>query len=360
VLAFVGDYLPDADFRRVGAWQSDVIVANLETTIVESASVLRSKAYSVYLGPEAYERIARSGVAAFNVANNHVYDAGRDVFARMLARLGEIPGIQLYGLRERPYATISVGGMSCAVIGCLEPCRARGPALFPEEDVAALIGKLSGSHDRVYVTPHWGKEGELAFHPGPHQLALARRWVDAGASGIFGHHPHTIHGFESIRGVPVAYSLGNYQFDHSEGREHPAAAWGLVARVDPADGRAPVDFEFFLQAGGFVVPASEDSARLLRGHFARISEELRSVASSWPAWSRVVGPVYLSKCQKSWGRRWRSAPWRTGLLWAAWNCVPRTALCRMGAILRDRQASLYRDQVNQHLLRAQASTWPPA
>jgi hypothetical protein len=359
VLSFVGDYLPDAEFRRVGTWHSDVIVANLETTIADSASALRSKAYSVRLGPEAYGRIARSGVAAFNIANNHVYDAGRAVFAGMLARLREIPGIQLYGLRDRPHAVINVGGLSCAVIGCLERCRARGPALFPEEDVVALIEELRGSHDRVYVTPHWGREGELAFHPGPHQLALARRWVDAGADGIFGHHPHTIHGFERIGGVPVAYSLGNYQFDHAEGREHPAAAWGLVARVDPADEPTAVEFEFVFQSGGEVIPVDGERALTLLGHFERVSEELRSIASSWTSWSRVVGPVYLAKCRKSWRMRLRSDPLRSVPLWVAWNCMPRTALFRFGALLRDHRASAYRQQVELRLREAQARLAPP-
>lgn len=353
-ITFVGDYFPDAEFGLVGPWGSDAVVANLESVIFEPKAALRPKAYSVVLGADAFERIERSGAAAFNVANNHVYDAGAAAFDEMLTRLRRLSGPQFYGLRERPNAVIQVGSVSCAIIGCLEPCRARGPELLPEEAVEALIPTLLEQHGRVYVTPHWGMEGELAFHPSPRQRALARRWIAAGASGVFGHHSHTIHGRESVLGRPVYYSLGNFQFDHAEGREYPAAAWGLAVQVDPAGAAGSERVEFFLQEAGRVIPADAEARVLLEGHLERISAELEHVADRAWQWARTVGPVYMSKCRKSWRIRASRSPLRTAALWCAWNLLPRTILLRLGCCMPDGDAVRYRQEMNRLLLEAQA------
>lgn len=352
-ICFVGDYLPDAEFAKVGPWASDAIVANLETVILEQGAALRPKAYSVHLGEDAYGRIERSGVFAFNLANNHVYDAGEPAFLQMLDRLGRLSGPQFYGLRDRPHAVVECGGLSCAVIGCLEPCRARGPALFPQEEVEPLIRRLAREHDRVFVTPHWGKEGELAFHPSPDQRALARRWIQAGADGIFGHHPHTIHGHESIEGRPVYYSLGNYQFDHAEGRRYPAAAWGMAVRVDPTRRGDACESHFFVQQDGQVIPADPDADAVLREHDLRLSRDLEGPSGDRWSWARTVGPVYISKCRNSWRMRLQTAPLRTAALWAAWNLLPRTVLFRLGCLLPDRDCAAYRASIDPRLLEAQ-------
>ncbi len=349
-LSFVGDYLPDVDFDRVGPWSSDALVANLEAVILEPGAAVRPKAYSVAVGPEAFERVRRSKVSAFNLANNHVYDAGSVSFDQMVRRLAGISGAQFYGLRDRPHAVISVGDTTCAVIGCLERCRARGPALFPEEEVESLVARLRGQYDRVYVTPHWSKEGELALHPGPHQRTLARRWVEAGADGVFGHHSHTIHGRETIEGSPIYYSLGNYQFDHAEGRSYPAAAWGMVVRVDPRHAGSPEQVEFFIQEGGTVIPVDAAASRLMHEHLEHLSSDLSSASRSEWSWARAVGPVFIAKCRKSWNRRLRASPARSIALWAAWNLMPRTMLFRLGCLVPDRRVSEYRELIDRRMV----------
>ncbi len=105
---FVGDYYPESGFCQPPSWQHNAVVANLETVIADAGAALRAKAYTVILDSRAYEHIAASRVCAFNIANNHVYDAGAEAFERMLARLESIESIQFYGIRERPHADIMV------------------------------------------------------------------------------------------------------------------------------------------------------------------------------------------------------------------------------------------------------------
>ena len=180
---FLGDYLPNNPIalRRLGSGR--LAVANLECAI-SFGDAARLKACPIVVGEKVLENVVRSGFAAVNLANNHVCDAGAEALPGMCSALRRGRWAKFYGFCDAPYAVLEEGGMRCAVIGCLERCRARGPGIFPEEKVERLIAQVHSEFHRVFVTPHWGKEGEYAFHPSPRQCALARSWIDAGADGI--------------------------------------------------------------------------------------------------------------------------------------------------------------------------------
>jgi poly-gamma-glutamate synthesis protein (capsule biosynthesis protein) len=81
---------------------------------------------------------------------------------------------------------------------------------------------------------------------------VARRLVRAGADLVVGGHPHWVQGVDSVDGVPVLHSLGNFVFDMDfmtetmEGVVLEATFWGselkavrlLPYRIDP-DSFAP-------------------------------------------------------------------------------------------------------------------------
>src|SRR5439155_11339 len=48
--------------------------------------------------------------------------------------------------------------------------------------------------------------------PAPEQRRLAARLVDAGATAVLGHGPHTLQGIERRGRAVIAYSLGNLAF----------------------------------------------------------------------------------------------------------------------------------------------------
>ncbi len=62
----------------------------------------------------------------------------------------------------------------------------------------------------VIVVMHWGSE--LDPVPRPWQQAMGRKFIDAGADAVVGHHPHVVQGMELYKGKPIAYSLGNFAF----------------------------------------------------------------------------------------------------------------------------------------------------
>ena len=95
------------------------------------------------------------------------------------------------------------------------------------DDVRAARRKA----DIVIVSLHWGTE--YAREPDPEQRAFAHQLIDAGATLVLGHHPHTPQPVERYHHGLIAYSLGNFVFDPT--RDH--ARHGLLLHCTLARGR---------------------------------------------------------------------------------------------------------------------------
>jgi len=106
----------------------------------------------------------------------------------------------------------------------------------PDEAVLLqTIRDAKAQADIVLVGIHWGVpygwvaavQDEIATYQQP----LAHAMIDAGASAIFGHHPHVVQGVELYREVPVFYSLGNFIFSNTivtpgaDFRKYPPYSW---------------------------------------------------------------------------------------------------------------------------------------
>lgn len=63
----------------------------------------------------------------------------------------------------------------------------------------------------MFVLPHDGIEYIDA--PMPETIARYRDFIDYGADGVFGAHPHCPQGWEEYKGKPIFYSLGNFFFN---------------------------------------------------------------------------------------------------------------------------------------------------
>jgi hypothetical protein len=328
-LGFAGDYLPVGPVRIPTSLRAVRLIANLECVITQGAAT-GGKAHSVVLPHQAIEHVVASPFAALSVANNHVLDAGKPALDAMLRLLDANSDAQIYGTLQQPFAEFTVGDARSAVIGCIERCRSRGRVLFREEHAEQLIRELSGSYSRIYVTPHWGKEGEFAFHPSPRQRRLARRWIEAGAAGVFGHHPHVIHGREIVSGSPVYYSLGNLYFPHEESSRYPATRLGLLAIVTHEGAPGDVE-ERFIDTSDVDLLLIDENADSLRRWLDRLSDDLTDGTWSRTRWLRKVGPTYITKSDRSWRRRLTEhRDVRTRLLNLIWNCAPTTLLMRFG------------------------------
>ena len=78
--------------------------------------------------------------------------------------------------------------------------------------VCDAIRSCKEQYDFVFVSIHWGVEYE--DYANSDQVDEGHRAIDAGATAVFSEHPHVIQGVEFYNGGLIAYSLGDFVFDH--------------------------------------------------------------------------------------------------------------------------------------------------
>ena len=318
-LCFVGDCIPGQGmpFRACPLGRT---IGNLECAFSDDA-ITGGKAYTSVLPVERIELVPNGGFAALSVANNHVYDAGGSQFGCFIKEL-MAKGVHYFGTRDHPFADLTDGQEHVAVIGCLEPCRSRGPAIFRQEDVEGLVGSIRSKFQFIYVYPHWGKEGEYTHWPSPSQRRLARRWIDAGADGVFGCHSHVFQGRETYRGKPIYYSLGNYCFDHPESRLYKGTEKGLVVEI-AEDG----------QIREMIMPM-DGSLRELEVKERQLLEDISSPLASWTTWrwAKAIGQFNINKNMASWHIRLKKQFVKTLPKFLIWQILPQTVLFRIASM----------------------------
>jgi poly-gamma-glutamate capsule biosynthesis protein CapA/YwtB (metallophosphatase superfamily) len=208
-------------FRRVATRlrDADVAFANLECigTTVGGPSTFKAD-------PRALDGLREAGIDVVSVANNHTMDAGPEALAEMLARLQEL-GITPTGVRYLPDAqrlvTVEANGTRIGflayswsvgdfapVVGLPSLARTR------REEMVADITRVRPEVDYLVVSLHMGEE--LAPRSGEGQQLKARAAIDAGADLVVGHHPHVPQEVERYGRGFIAYSLGDFVFDHPE------------------------------------------------------------------------------------------------------------------------------------------------
>ena len=236
-LAFLGDIsLNDAyvwaaengkePFRNIGEHLAgfDEVVGNLECMCAgnRGENVLKSPRMKTTVKALSYLNDINLSVAM--LANNHIYDNLDDGFLNTTHFL-ENHGIKTVGAGQSlKEASKPVFLQSKDITICLlnyvhqntNPKPPEGSELvlnyFETEKVIREIKHYKKQSDHVIVSPHWGGDFECGSYPNPIQSEQARRFIDAGASAVIGHHSHTLQPIEEHNGKPIIHSLGNFCF----------------------------------------------------------------------------------------------------------------------------------------------------
>lgn len=91
--------------------------------------------------------------------------------------------------------------------------------------------------DYLFVLPNDGIE--YIDVPLPETIARYRDFIDYGADGVIGTHPHCPQGWEEYKGKPIFYSLGNFLFNSKDNVEYrtdkPHWYEGLCVVLDISD-----------------------------------------------------------------------------------------------------------------------------
>lgn len=204
--------------------QGDLNFVNLETPITSHPPV-RKKMFAFNAPLVSLTELSRAGFNLIGLANNHLGDAGPAGIEDTIAHLKQLSQARpLYWAGADPnqqplYFQLPGHPQKIAFL-------ARGSEEeLPGFDVASAVAQVQEAASRadiVLVSVHAGTE---YLHLPPATVVDGfRRLIEAGATVVFGHHPHVAQGVEVYgRGI-IFYSLGNYSLSSKTVRHHRTGA----------------------------------------------------------------------------------------------------------------------------------------
>ena len=214
----------------------DIRALNLETPIGDQGcKKWPNKKFNFLGAPYLAQMIKRAGFDYVSLSNNHIMDYGQTIMKATMKNL-DVFGI-LYSGTTSPVSTLSSQKYKIAFLSFMDlPVE-----LLPNEfgkycqlyDKTALkkIAIAKKSADIVIVSLHWGTEMETAANV--RQKQIAHEIIDAGATIVWGHHPHVVQETERYKNGVIFYSLGNFIFSHLT----PKIKTGMMAGVHFKDGK---------------------------------------------------------------------------------------------------------------------------
>lgn len=180
----------------------------------------------VYARDEDFFRIKDMGFDVVSLANNHVWDLGKEGLRNTINVLNT-NGIKYCGagmdLREASCpAVLEKDGLTVAIFAyCMFNSPWLGYVELAGEDKAGvnalIIDKVIADikdakkrYNYVIVMPHWGREYQ--YEPLPECIAMAKQMIKAGADAVLGSHTHQIQPLVFHKGKPICYCMGNFMF----------------------------------------------------------------------------------------------------------------------------------------------------
>ncbi len=206
---------------------SDLFYVNHEYCISDRGAPLDGKYYTFRAKPERMELLKQMGTDIVSLANNHVFDYGREAMLDTTALLDDA-GIPYVGggrnLEEakRPIYFI-VNGIKIGFVGASNGEKLKFTPQATEDEPGILraydttiynqvIQEASRECDYLIAYIHWGTEDTNYFNAD--QQRWGREFLTSGADIVVGGHPHVLQGMEYVEGKPIIYSLGDFWFNH--------------------------------------------------------------------------------------------------------------------------------------------------
>ncbi|GDX81658.1 hypothetical protein LBMAG42_34690 [Deltaproteobacteria bacterium] len=204
---------------------ADFAIVNLETPVAPGKN--GQTAAKRFNAPVAMlDALAGAGFDAVSMANNHVWDQGRDGLIETLEHVGTAglvaagAGPTCAGAQApvlRTLGGIRVAWFSTTRVANVHYNREPDTACVNEFGLDRLVGQVTQAKqdgaEIVLMSVHWGVE----YTHTPHRWdrSLGRSLLEAGVDVIIGHHPHMLQPFEAFtaadgRATWVAWSLGNF------------------------------------------------------------------------------------------------------------------------------------------------------
>ncbi len=205
---------------------ADVMCLNNEFTYSTRGEKLAGKLYHFRADPERAKVLGQLGVDAVTLANNHVFDYGKEAMLDTLETLEEAE-IRYFGAGENLKEAMApvyfeADGKTVAFVGASRAEKNKKTPQATESEPGILrcydtelfaeaIREAKANADFCIAVVHWGTE--YSYELEQEQLDTGKLYLDAGADAIIGGHSHCLQGLEYYNGKPIVYSLGNYWFN---------------------------------------------------------------------------------------------------------------------------------------------------
>ncbi|MBS1961537.1 MAG: CapA family protein [Bdellovibrionales bacterium] len=255
--------------------------------------------------PDLITDLQSSGIDLVSTANNHALDRRSLGADRTIGFLNKA-GLPFMGTRtveesranppeKTNWTTITekdgfrIGWVACtfSTNGIPDPYQQVLRCFEQRSIVLQQIRNLRAdpSIDAVIVTPHWGIE--YTHTPGADQRGLAKDMIEAGATIVFGNHPHVLQPVDRLVAADghegfVIYSLGNF-VSGQKGVAKRTSALIYVGLTKGKDGRTFVNgvrhlpLAMMYESGGLTVRPAKghfDEARVLANRILSRSTEI--------------------------------------------------------------------------------------
>lgn len=222
----------------------DFSFVNFESPIVEDAyKPIPKCGPNLHCTPEAAEAIKFAGFTGVTMANNHILDFGTNGLHKSVACCKN-QGLEVVGVGNslkdaEEILYIKKSGKTLAVINCCEhefsiatETESGANPLNPVRQFYA-IQEAKKNADYVLVIVHGGYEHYQL--PSPRMQETYRFFIDAGADAVVNHHQHCYSGYETYKGKPIFYGLGNFCFDIEPIKDNTTWNFGYMVELNLED-----------------------------------------------------------------------------------------------------------------------------
>lgn len=205
---------------------ADIFWVNNEFTFSDRGTPTENKAYTFRSKPENVKLLKEMGADIVGLANNHIYDYGKDAFLDTLDTL-DTAGILYVGAGKnldeaKAPVYIEKDGITIAYVAASRAEKIKLTPQATETEPGILrcydnslfvesIKEARQNADYVIALPHWGTEYATTLEEA--QINGAKEYIDAGADIVIGAHTHCVQGIGSYNEKPIVYSLGNFWFN---------------------------------------------------------------------------------------------------------------------------------------------------
>lgn len=202
---------------------ADIVMGNLEFPI---AAPYKSESVIFNCHPRVLKALKKAGFTMLMLSNNHILDQGPEGITETIGHVTK-QGFDILGVNTDKKQTrqgiikkingIKVGFLAyTGIINYPIPSSQKGYHInwfYKARDVISDIQEIRDKVDYLILSVHTGIEYETV--PTKKDMALMRRYCDAGVDAVIGHHPHVLQPVEEYtasdgRFCAIFYSLGNF------------------------------------------------------------------------------------------------------------------------------------------------------